>query len=137
MVSRISETNINLNGTAQPYGIGMSLRLGVFLIKEKPGQILFHLLFSMPFFNACNTKGNIYVRAQSEVIFTWAPSYGMTDWKYIISLAEFSLILFQAEFIGSSLVYTVSFFYLLTHFTVISSNPCYAPYPLCNHEKIT
>ena len=82
--------------------------------------------------NDSSIMGNIYVKGQSEVIFIWAPSCGMTHRRYIISLAELSFILIQAEFIGYSFVYTVSLFYLSTHCIVISSDPCHATYPLCN-----
>jgi len=79
--------------------------------------------------NDSSIMGNIYVKRQSEVIFIWAPSCGMTHRRYVISLAELSFILFQAEFIGYSFVYIVSLFYLSTHCTVISSDPCHATYP--------
>ena len=82
--------------------------------------------------NDPSIMGHIYVKGQSEVIFIWAPSCGMTHRRCVISLAELSFILIQVEFIGSSLVYTVSSFYLSTHCTVISSDPCHATYPLCN-----
>ena len=82
--------------------------------------------------NDSSIMGNIYVKGQSEVIFIWAPSCGMTHRRYVISLAELSFILIQAEFIGYSFVYTVSLFYLSTHCIVISSDPCHATYPLCN-----
>lgn len=44
-ISRISVTNVNLNGTPQPYGMKISLKLEGGSVKEKSGWILFHVLF--------------------------------------------------------------------------------------------